>query len=95
MNNIWISALIAVIPIVIFLISLVVFKLKGYIAGLLSIISSAIISVFIYKMPMDKVAGAAAIVGLVNKDSEIFSKTIKWSVLFLVFAGVLNFLLTM
>lgn len=60
MNNIWISALIAVIPIVIFLISLVVFKLKGYIAGLFSIISSAIIAIFIYKMPLDKVAGAAS-----------------------------------
>ena len=41
MNNIWLSALIAVIPIVIFLISLVFFKLKGYTAGALSIISSA------------------------------------------------------
>ena len=39
MNNIWLSALIAVIPIVIFLISLVFFKLKGYTAGALSIIS--------------------------------------------------------
>ena len=59
MNNIWLSALIAVIPIVIFLISLVFFKLKGYTAGALSIISSAIISIFVYKMPVDKVAGAA------------------------------------
>ena len=59
MNNIWLSALIAVIPIVIFLISLVFFKLKGYTAGALSIVTSAIISIFVYKMPVDKVAGAA------------------------------------
>ena len=59
MNNIWLSALIAVIPIIVFLVSLVFFKLKGYTAGALSIVTSAIISIFVYKMPVDKVAGAA------------------------------------
>ena len=58
MGNIWLSAGIAVIPIVIFLISLVIFKLKGYIAGGLSIISASIISAIFYKMPIDKIIGA-------------------------------------
>lgn len=58
MDNIWLSAGIAAIPIVIFLISLVIFKLKGYIAGGLSIISASIISSIFYKMPIDKIAGA-------------------------------------
>ncbi|WP_281666093.1 L-lactate permease [Gemella morbillorum] len=58
-GNIWISAAIAALPIIIFLISLVVFKLKGYTAGALSILSSAIIANIFYKMPVDKIAGAA------------------------------------
>ena len=58
MDNIWLSAGIAATPIVIFLISLVIFKLKGYIAGGLSIISASIISAIFYKMPIDKIVGA-------------------------------------
>ena len=58
-GNIWVSAAIAVLPIIIFLISLVIFKLKGYTAGALSILSSAIIAYTFYKMPVDKIAGAA------------------------------------
>ena len=59
MGNIWLSAGVAALPIVIFLISLVVFKLKGYTAGGLSILSAAIVAAVCYKMPVDKIAGAA------------------------------------
>ena len=59
MGNIWLSAGVAALPIVIFLISLVVFKLKGYTAGGLSILSAAIVAALLYKMPVDKIAGAA------------------------------------
>ena len=59
MGNIWLSAGVAALPIIIFLISLVVFKLKGYVAGCLSIISAAIVAAVCYKMPVDKIAGAA------------------------------------
>ena len=59
MGNIWLSAGVAALPIVIFLISLVVFKLKGYTAGGLSILSAAIVAAVGYKMPVDKIAGAA------------------------------------
>ena len=59
MGNIWLSAGVAALPIVIFLISLVVFKLKGYTAGGLSILSAAIVAALSYKMPVDKIAGAA------------------------------------
>ena len=41
------------------------------------------------------IAVAAAAVGLVNKDSQIFAKTIKWSVILLILAGVLNLLITL
>ena len=59
MGNIWLSAGVAALPIVIFLISLVVFKLKGYTAGGLSILSAAIVAALSYKMPVNKIAGAA------------------------------------
>ena len=59
MGNIWLSAGVAALPIAIFLISLVVFKLKGYTAGGLSILSAAIVAALCYKMPVDKIAGAA------------------------------------
>lgn len=36
---------------------------------------------------------AAAAVGLLNQDSKIFSKTIKWSIIILVLVGVANYLL--
>ena len=60
------------------------------------LVASNIIGGAIAKMiSPQSIAVAAAAVGLVNKDSEIFSKTIKWSVIFLVFAGILNFLFTL
>jgi lactate permease len=65
LSNIWLSAIIAAIPIIFFIIMLTVFKLKGYFAGLYSIIVAGIVAVFIYKMPiilvlMSAVYGALA-----------------------------------
>lgn len=54
LGNPWLSALVALIPIAVFFISLLVLKLKGHWAGLLTVVSSIIIAVFIYEMPMDK-----------------------------------------
>jgi lactate permease len=51
LSNIWISAIIAAVPIIFFIIMLTVFKLKGYIAELYSIIVAGIVAVFINKMP--------------------------------------------
>ena len=55
-GNIAISAIIAATPIVLFLVSLVVFKLKGWIAALLTLSLSAILAIFFYKMPLTLVA---------------------------------------
>ncbi|WP_445489067.1 lactate permease LctP family transporter [Niallia sp. 03133] len=65
LNNLWISALVAAIPIIFFIVMLTVFKVKGYLAGLYSIIVAGIVAVFIYKMPfifvlMSAVYGALA-----------------------------------
>lgn len=54
LGNPWLSALVALIPIAVFFISLLVLKLKGQWAGLLTVLSVIIIAVFVYEMPMDK-----------------------------------------
>ncbi|MDL0079343.1 lactate permease LctP family transporter [Helicobacter zhangjianzhongii] len=54
LGNPWLSALVALIPIAVFFISLLVLKLKGQWAGLLTVLSAIIIAVFVYEMPMDK-----------------------------------------
>lgn len=55
LDNRWLSALVACLPIVLFFVSLIVFKLKGYTAGLLTVILTALIAIFVYGMPASKV----------------------------------------
>ena len=57
MGNIWLSALVAAIPIIFFIVALTVFKMKGYVAGILSIVVAACVALFFYKMPFVKVIG--------------------------------------
>ena len=45
MSNIWLSAIIAAAPIIVFLLSLVVFKLKTYMAAFLTVVVSLTISI--------------------------------------------------
>ncbi|MCJ8013561.1 lactate permease LctP family transporter [Paenibacillus sp. KQZ6P-2] len=58
LGNIWISALVAAIPILFFIIALTVFKLKGYVAGLASVAVAALVALMAYGMPFGKVVGA-------------------------------------
>lgn len=58
LNNIWLSALVALLPILLFFASLVLFKLKGHTAGALTVILSIIIALFVYKMPTEMVASS-------------------------------------
>lgn len=50
--NLEISSLLAIIPILIFFLSLTIFKLKGYVAGLLTLTSAILVAIFVYKMPV-------------------------------------------
>lgn len=52
LENIFLSGALASLPIVLFLISLVVLKLKGYLAAFLTVLLSFGISIFAYKMPV-------------------------------------------
>lgn len=54
LGNEWLSAIVALLPIILFFISLVFFKLKGHIAGLLTVILATLIAIFVYGMPVDK-----------------------------------------
>ncbi|GMT38329.1 L-lactate permease LctP2 [Helicobacter bizzozeronii] len=62
LGNIWLSALVALLPIVLFFMSLIVFKLKGHVAAFLSVALSVLIAVGVYKMPMGMV-GASFVYG--------------------------------
>lgn len=55
LDNRWLSALVAFLPIVLFFVSLIVFKLKGHTAGLLTVVLAALIAIFVYGMPPLKV----------------------------------------
>ncbi|GAA7268102.1 L-lactate permease [Helicobacter pylori] len=58
LGHIWLSALVALSPIALFFISLIVFKLKGYSAGFLSLVLSILIALFVYKMPAQMVSAS-------------------------------------
>ncbi len=58
LGNIWLSALVALLPILLFFLSLMVFKLKGYAAAFLSVALSAVIVVLVYKMPVSMVGSS-------------------------------------
>lgn len=53
-NNIWLSALVATIPILLFIVLLTVLKIKGHIAGLISAIIAGLIAIVFYGMPISK-----------------------------------------
>lgn len=64
-GNIWLSALVAALPIICFLLCLVVFKLKGYQAGFITVVLAAAVAIFFYGMPAQLV-GASFVQGYTN-----------------------------
>ena len=64
-GSIWLSALIAALPIICFLLCLVVFKLKGYQAGFITVALAAVVAIFFYGMPAQLV-GASFVQGYTN-----------------------------
>lgn len=52
MGNIWISSLIALIPIIFFFLALAIFRLKGSVAGTITVVLALLVSLFAYKMPV-------------------------------------------
>jgi lactate permease len=58
LDNIWLSALIALIPIIFFFIALTLLKLKGHIAAGITVLLSMIIAIYFYDMPASMILGA-------------------------------------
>ncbi|MGF9879437.1 L-lactate permease [Bacillus albus] len=50
-GNIWISAAVALIPIIFFFLALAVFRMKGYVAGFITVVLTILVGLFAYKMP--------------------------------------------
>lgn len=58
-NNIWLSALVAALPILFFILAMTVLKLKGYVAALLSIVIASLVAIFAYDMPALRLIGSS------------------------------------
>lgn len=65
LGNIWLSALVAFVPIACFLLCLLVFKMKGYIAGFITVIVATLVALFAYDMPFSLI-GASFVQGFAN-----------------------------
>ncbi|MGN4719408.1 L-lactate permease [Bacillus cereus group sp. MYBK226-2] len=50
-GNIWISAAVALIPIIFFFLALAIFRMKGYVAGFITVVLTILVALFAYKMP--------------------------------------------
>lgn len=62
LGNIWLSALVAFLPILCFLVSLLVFKLKGYVAAFLTVVLASALALLVYDMPFSLI-GASFVQG--------------------------------
>ncbi|MBC8014714.1 MAG: L-lactate permease, partial [Sporomusaceae bacterium] len=67
MNNMWLSALMAAIPIVIIFYMLAIRRAPGQVAGALAVTSAVLVAIFVYKMPAGlalSVTGVGALYGV-------------------------------
>lgn len=60
LGNLWLSSLVAAIPIIFFFLGLTVFRLKGHIAGTITVFLAMLVAIFFYGMPIHTTLAAAA-----------------------------------
>lgn len=58
LGNIWLSSLVALIPIIFFFLALAVFRLKGVVAGTITVVLAFLVALFAYKMPIQMALGS-------------------------------------
>ena len=51
-GNVWVSALVALIPIIFFFLALTKLRLKGYVAGTITVALSLAVALLFYRMPV-------------------------------------------
>ena len=59
LGSLGLSALAAVVPIVFFFLALAVFRLKGHVAGSITLALSILVAIFAFQMPVDMALAAA------------------------------------
>ena len=59
LGNLWLSSLVAAIPIIFFFVALAVMRLKGHIAGTITVALALLVAIFFYQMPADMALAAA------------------------------------
>ncbi|RAU33104.1 L-lactate permease [Pantoea sp. RIT413] len=59
LNNLWLSSLVAVIPIVFFFFALIKLKLKGYQAGTATVVLALLVALLLYGMPVGQALASA------------------------------------
>ncbi len=57
-DNVGLSALVAAVPIILFLLCLTVFKMKGIYAALTTLVVTLIVALFVFELPARVSAGA-------------------------------------
>lgn len=65
LGNANLSALLAALPVLVFLLALTVLRLKGLTAALLAVLVSAVVSAWVFGMPLGSIGGAA-LLGIAN-----------------------------
>jgi len=59
LGNLWLSSLVAAIPIIFFFAALTIFRMKGHIAGTITVALSLAVAIFSYGMPVDMALASA------------------------------------
>jgi L-lactate transport len=60
LGNLWLSALVAAIPIIFYFVGLAVLRLKGHVAGTITVALALLVAVLFYRMPVPMALAAAA-----------------------------------
>lgn len=58
LGNIWLSSLVALIPILFFFFALIKLKMKGYLAATLTVVLALLVALFLYRMPVTQALAA-------------------------------------
>ncbi|HAS98837.1 MAG TPA: L-lactate permease, partial [Pantoea agglomerans] len=58
LGNIWLSSLIALIPILFFFFALIKLKMKGYLAATTTVVLALLVALFLYQMPVAQALAA-------------------------------------
>ncbi len=59
-GNLWVSSLVALLPIAFFFVALAVLRMKGWLAGTLTVVIALAVALLFYRMPVDRAFAAGA-----------------------------------